>query len=198
MSIASELSALNGYILGAYDEVTNKGGTVPQNKNMANLATAIASISGGGGGGGVLCNMGKFSPTEETVYNIEHGLDALPTIWGLIPFNPLIRQSFVKYEAVQKIRRYNGSAVDQIDIYAYANATIGTGVNSNMRLYYGSLASSTVREDAATQWSSTYATLFPVNNKYIGVNAYTTSSRNAFIKVGVDYMWFAMADPSEL
>lgn len=50
MSIASELSALNGYILGAYDEINDKGGTVPQNKNMANLATAIASISGGGGG----------------------------------------------------------------------------------------------------------------------------------------------------
>lgn len=52
MSIASELTALNGYILGAYDEISDKGGTVPQNKNMANLATAIASISGGGGGGG--------------------------------------------------------------------------------------------------------------------------------------------------
>lgn len=51
MSIASELSALNGYILGAYDEVSDKGGTVPTNKNMANLASAIASISGGGGGG---------------------------------------------------------------------------------------------------------------------------------------------------
>lgn len=50
MSIASELSALNGYILGAYDEISDKGGTVPQNKNMANLAAAIASISGGGGG----------------------------------------------------------------------------------------------------------------------------------------------------
>lgn len=50
MSIASELSALNGYILGAYDEINDKGGTVPANKNMANLATAIASISGGGGG----------------------------------------------------------------------------------------------------------------------------------------------------
>lgn len=47
MSVASELSALNGYILGAYDEVTNKGGTVPQNKNMANLASAIGSISTG-------------------------------------------------------------------------------------------------------------------------------------------------------
>lgn len=52
MSIASELAALNGYILGAYDEVNTKGGTVPANKNMANLASAIASIEGGGGGGG--------------------------------------------------------------------------------------------------------------------------------------------------
>lgn len=48
MSIASELNALNGYILGAYDEINTKGGTVPANKNMANLATAIGSISGGG------------------------------------------------------------------------------------------------------------------------------------------------------
>lgn len=48
MSIASELNALNGYILGAYDEINTKGGTVPANKNMANLASAIASISGGG------------------------------------------------------------------------------------------------------------------------------------------------------
>lgn len=49
MSIASELSALNGYILGAYDEISDKGGTVPANKNMANLATAIGTISTGGG-----------------------------------------------------------------------------------------------------------------------------------------------------
>ena len=50
MSIASELSALNGYILGAYGEINTKGGTVPANKNMANLASAIASIESGGGG----------------------------------------------------------------------------------------------------------------------------------------------------
>lgn len=47
MSIASELNALNGYILGAYDEINTKGGTVPTNKNMANLASAIGSISTG-------------------------------------------------------------------------------------------------------------------------------------------------------
>ena len=52
MSIASELTALNGHILDSYTAVNNKGGTVPANKNMVNLPTAIASISGGGGGGG--------------------------------------------------------------------------------------------------------------------------------------------------
>lgn len=51
MSISSELTALNGYILGAYNGVTAKGGTAPQNKNMAGLATAIDSIPAGGGVG---------------------------------------------------------------------------------------------------------------------------------------------------
>ena len=48
MSIASELQDLNDYIIDSYDAVNTKGGTVPTNKNMANLATAIGSISGGG------------------------------------------------------------------------------------------------------------------------------------------------------
>lgn len=65
MSIASELSALNGYILGAYDEINDKGGTVPANKNMANLASAIASISTGGGGGGAQVVTGTFTPTSD-------------------------------------------------------------------------------------------------------------------------------------
>lgn len=52
MSIASELQDLNDNILGAYSAVNTKGGTVPANKNTANLATAITSIPSGGGGGG--------------------------------------------------------------------------------------------------------------------------------------------------
>lgn len=80
MSIASELTALNGYILGAYDEINTKGGTVPANKNMANLASAIASISGGGGGGGGNIAMGTFTTgsTVETTHTITHGLGVLP------------------------------------------------------------------------------------------------------------------------
>lgn len=44
MSIATELQNLNDNILDAYDAVQAKGGTIPANKNMANLDTAINSI----------------------------------------------------------------------------------------------------------------------------------------------------------
>ena len=50
MSIADELQNYNDGLLDAYDAVDAKGGTVPQNKNLDNLPTAIGSISGGGGG----------------------------------------------------------------------------------------------------------------------------------------------------
>lgn len=63
MSIASELQALNDNILDAYDAVNTKGGTVPANKNTANLATAISSISGGGS---VNDNWGEIMRREST------------------------------------------------------------------------------------------------------------------------------------
>ncbi len=49
MSIATELTALSGHITNAYDAVNTKGGTIPANKNMANLDDAILSIPSGGG-----------------------------------------------------------------------------------------------------------------------------------------------------
>lgn len=83
MSIASELSALNGYILGAYDEINDKGGTVPANKNMANLASAIASISGGGGGGDDNIATGFFTTGSATEASrvITHNMGVLPRIF---------------------------------------------------------------------------------------------------------------------
>ena len=51
MSIATELQNLNDNILDAYTAVQGKGGTVPANKNMTNLGSAIASIPSGGGVG---------------------------------------------------------------------------------------------------------------------------------------------------
>ena len=46
MSVASEITALEGYLSSAYTKISEKGGTIPQNKNMQNLTTAIDSISG--------------------------------------------------------------------------------------------------------------------------------------------------------
>lgn len=48
MSIATELTALSGHITNAYNAVNTKGGTIPANKNMANLDDAILSIPSGG------------------------------------------------------------------------------------------------------------------------------------------------------
>lgn len=48
MSIASQLTALEGNIEDAYDMVAQRGGTMPQRKNMENLDDAIATIPSGG------------------------------------------------------------------------------------------------------------------------------------------------------
>lgn len=48
MSVAGQISALRTNLSNAYDAIETAGGTVPQNKNAANLATAVATISGGG------------------------------------------------------------------------------------------------------------------------------------------------------
>ena len=91
MSIASELTALNGYILGAYDEINTKGGTVPTNKNMANLASAIASISGGGGGGDfmigdyhVISGTTTVTSTTGTIYVMTYD-DFIAAVGGAMP-----------------------------------------------------------------------------------------------------------------
>lgn len=76
MSIASELLALQTHITNAYGAVNDKGGTIPANKNMANLATAIASISGGGGN--VATGVYTPSATSSTQFTITHNLGVSP------------------------------------------------------------------------------------------------------------------------
>ena len=70
MSIADELQAYNDGLLDAYDAVDAKGGTIPANKNLDNLPTAIGTISGGGGG--------ALDP--EQVYR-----DTRPADWMVMP-----------------------------------------------------------------------------------------------------------------
>ena len=47
MSLGSELSELTNNIRAAYQEIADKGGTVPTNKNTSNLANGVKSIVSG-------------------------------------------------------------------------------------------------------------------------------------------------------
>lgn len=63
MTIASEITRINNNIASAYTAVNNKGGTLPETQNSANLATAINSIPSGGSG-----------YTEFPSYQVENGV----------------------------------------------------------------------------------------------------------------------------
>lgn len=49
--ISDTINSMRTNLVNAYDELGNKGATIPANKNIENLADAIASIQTGGGGG---------------------------------------------------------------------------------------------------------------------------------------------------
>lgn len=49
MAIADTINSMKNNITNAYNAVQTKGGTIPTNKNLANLSTAINSIPAGGG-----------------------------------------------------------------------------------------------------------------------------------------------------
>lgn len=51
MSIASEITRINGNIAAAYTALDGKGATLPETQNSANLADTIDTITTGGGGG---------------------------------------------------------------------------------------------------------------------------------------------------
>ena len=189
MSIASELTALNGYILGAYDEIDDKGGTVPANKNMANLATAIASISGGGGA--PLASCGIITASQNGGVNVEHGLGQRPTIWGIRRTGNGVTGVYSRYEAIQKIRYYDShsanNAVYFVDIKS--NRDMSSWNKNYTELVLESMLG--IYPNTDTQFTSSLYAL-PVNNKYIGMQFYTTSTMDAYLKTGVEYFWFAL------
>ncbi|MEE0870111.1 MAG: hypothetical protein U0L52_01880 [Bacteroidaceae bacterium] len=194
MSIASELTALNGYILGAYDEINDKGGTVPANKNMANLASAISSIETGGGGT-PLVSCGTITASANGVINVEHGLGQRPTIWGIRRAHKGgVAGVYSNYEAVQKIRYCEQDAttsvVFQLDIKSTRNMTSWNA--SYTGTVATSLSVSSCYPNTETPFTTSDAYAFPVNNKYIGMHFRTSSSTDAFLKTGVEYFWFAL------
>ena len=82
MSIASEISRINTNIASAYTAVSNKGGTLPQTQNSANLATAIDSITTGGGFVSVQEKDINFYDYDGTTYTTRFNLSRLELDFG--------------------------------------------------------------------------------------------------------------------
>lgn len=64
MSVATELTKLQGYMGDAFDAVEEKGGTLPTTECMAELADAILSIATGGGA--VVSGLGQITVSQKT------------------------------------------------------------------------------------------------------------------------------------
>ena len=187
MSIASELNALNGYILGAYDEINNKGGTVPANKNMANLASAIASISSGGGGGGGFAT-GTYTPssTTTTSFTITHDLGSTPNI-------------ILFWDA-----DYRGNDVEQYQVIALIGTThsfaTSIGADVNIHRISASAANSSSLIDYVVSGSGKYDILSTFSYAYrLSLHSATDTSfkvlsgRSEKVIGGRTYAWLVVA-----
>ena len=81
MSVASEITRINNNIASAYTAVNNKGGTLPQTQNSANLATAINSISTGSS-----ANLETKTITSNGTYNASSdSLDGYSSVTVNVP-----------------------------------------------------------------------------------------------------------------
>lgn len=218
MSIANELSALNGYILGAYDEINDKGGTVPANKNMANLASAISSIETGGGGGGDFDFSNFYNFTKSTSgtftlastaskYTITHNLGVIPVLVAFYADVDFITQSDWGGD-----KTLGGIAIQIGNVTGRGkDATVGansfhlasgayTGSTSSIRKAYVESGFGAPQEIGAGSIYGVYSFTTTYAGNGCVVNEATTTTAairggnaNAYFMNGVVYRWVAMA-----
>lgn len=137
MSLKDTVQSVADNLQAAYAAVQEKGGELPEHKNLQNLSEAILSISGGGGKG----NLGKLlalfrSNPEECYKQYPVGTEFADTWNG--EDAPLILVSY------KQVRKLDGTWVDGITMqrrFASSNAvpwsqpTVGSVETSSMPIY---------------------------------------------------------------
>ncbi len=78
MSVETSIKNAQQKVAAAYTAVSNKGGTLPATRNLANLPSAITSISGGGGG--TTINNQDKTITVNGSYTADAGYTGLGTV----------------------------------------------------------------------------------------------------------------------
>ena len=121
MTIASAITAAQGRVANAYTAVNDMGGTIPATQNLANLPTAIRSIS-------TVNNQNKTFTTNGT-YTADTGYTGLGTVTVALPLGPVtINQNVTLTAQSAGLQGFSSVTVNvpQGDI---VTATNNTGAN---------------------------------------------------------------------
>ena len=154
MTIASEISKLQRNITNAYNAISEKGGTVPAQKNMDNLATAVESISSGGG---------SSSKYGVTIDNFLGDVDANGVLQD--PITPMN----LTFNGVKSLGTKLSNAF-------YQNKNVGEVVFPDLEdvsLFYAL--------GSTFGYSSTTKALFPKLNTVTGSSAFSQTFNNAVV-----------------
>lgn len=144
MSIASEITRINSNIAAAYTQVSAKGGTLPATQNSANLATAIASISGGTSG--LEYEEGTFTVNADT---------KTPQINFLNTHNTLPAIIFVKDNTTESTVPQKGLCYWSYTSQEYLGNPLKMPTSSSSTSYYSTICLLARSETAAGIGTST-------------------------------------------
>lgn len=164
MSIASQLTALEGNISNAYDMVAQRGGTVPARKNMENLDDAIATIPSGGG----------FTPTTPTITSATYDsatstITITGTDFGSSPKVQVYNRAYHRYDDITPTTSSSTSAVIPVGnvnygYYSRVVRVVNGGFESQVKFVYAdyeNLGSASAPE-IVVWYRTSNSTLFPL------------------------------------
>ncbi len=173
MSIASELTNLQTNISNAYDAINTKGGTLPANKNTANLATAIDSISGGGGKiGDFNIISGKITPDADNYQLV-----------GVMSYNDFLEEVGGTMPSYVFAGVFDAQCLTSTLGFAHSFSVEGLKASAHYK------NNSTTMTRSALQ--GTIGLTQPVGLTFFGYSGSATAGAGYF-KAGVEYTWFIL------
>lgn len=158
MSVADELAKTRDYLKNAYAKVEEKGGTLPTQQNMANLAGAIGTVSGGGGS--------SYNPTYDIPYFDGGEYGAIAYI--------LPGQTEIKYYQAPASDSLHVNGLGETSATAVATLEDGTVIRKNNVLAY----SIGPKDSNAT--SGNFLRYFKSLQNLYGLENYRGSSFNSY------------------
>lgn len=172
MSVATELQNLNDNILDAYTAVQGKGGTVPANKNTANLDTAIASIPAGPEAyipREIDANGVFGQPTQSFSYSLPSGATDVGNnaLYAAFRGSSLTSADFSSLTTVSGLNAFFNAFTDCLSLTS-ADFSSLTTVSGNQSFYYAFQSSRLTSAD--------FSSLATVSGTYAFAYAFQSSS----------------------